>query len=64
MITFGFGGQGTLSLEEELALQEQLALKMVSMLEEKGGWYSSYGRDPLFILLEYEESELNPNDEE
>jgi hypothetical protein len=64
MITFGFGGTGALSLEEELALQEKMALQMVAMLEEKGGWYSSYGRDPLFLLLEWEEALLNPNEED
>ena len=61
MITLGFswGSSGT-SLDEELYLQEQLALKMKALLEEHG-WSDEFGRDPVLILIEYEE--LNENGE-
>jgi len=61
MLTLGFSwGSSGLSLEEEQYLQEQLALKMKALLEEHG-WEDSFGRDPVLILIEYEQ--LNENGE-
>jgi len=49
--------------EEEKYFQEQLALKMIQLLEEHG-WSFTYGRDPVLILIEYEELTNEENEDE
>ena len=49
--------------EEEKYFQEQLALKMIRLLEEHG-WDFTYGRDPVLILIEYEELTNEENEDE
>ena len=64
MIVFGTGGlSDMLTPEQEEELKELLAVKMQQMLEE-AGWSSSFGRDPILILISIEENEDNPESEE
>jgi len=49
--------------EEEKYFQEQLALKMIQLLEEHG-WSFTYGRDPVLVLIEYEELTNEENEDE
>jgi hypothetical protein len=64
MLVFGTGGLSDfLTPEQEEELKELLALRMQQMLEE-AGWGSSFGRDPILILISIEEGEDNPESEE
>lgn len=61
MLVFGTGGLSAfMSPEQEEEMKEILAEKMKQLLEEHG-WSSSYGRDPILILIEFED---NPEDKE
>lgn len=42
---------------------EDLHLKMIQLLEEHG-WEFNYGRDPVLILIEYEEYTTPINEDE
>lgn len=55
MLILGFGGYSGNTVEDDAALQEVIAAKMQQLLEEHG-WYSSYGRDPILVLIEYEDN--------
>jgi len=50
-------------LPEDEYLQEKIALRMLKLLQEHG-WDFTYGRDPLLILIEYEEIQLNGDNED
>jgi hypothetical protein len=57
MLSIGFGD------EQNSEIMEMLAQKMQALLEEHG-WYSSYGRDPVLLLIEREElSKLEPGED-
>jgi len=57
MLSIGFGD------EQNSEILEMLAQKMQALLEEHG-WYSSYGRDPVLLLIEREElSKLEPGED-
>lgn len=61
MIILGFGRwEDELSADEEQYRAETMAQAMKAVLEEHG-WYSSFGRDPVLILIEDEE--INQNGE-
>lgn len=56
MLVFGTGGlSAILTPEQEEELKELLMLKMKQMLEENGGWFSSFGTDPILLLIELED---------
>lgn len=56
MLVFGTGGlSDILTPEQEEELKELLAVKMKQMLEENGGWFSSFGTDPILLLIELED---------
>ena len=64
MLVFGTGGlHEFMSPEQEEEFLEMLAVEMKQRLEESG-WYSSFGRDPILILISFEEDEDNPEREE
>jgi hypothetical protein len=57
MIVFGTGGLSEfMSPEQEEEFKELLAVKMQQMLEE-AGWSSSFGRDPILILISIEDGD-------
>ena len=59
MLVIGFGGSSpNMTPEQEAEWLETLALKMQQALEEHG-WYSSFGRDPVVILIETQDGECN-----
>ena len=63
MIVFGTGGLSDfMSPEQEEEFKEMLALRMQQMLEE-AGWSSSFGRDPILILISIEDGD-NPESED
>jgi len=53
MLSLGFGGipEGEY---DEASLQDTISERMRVLLEAHG-WFSSFGRDPVLILIEYEE---------
>ena len=56
MLVFGTGGLSSiLTPEQEEELTELVQLKMKQMLEENGGWFSSFGTDPILLLIELED---------
>jgi hypothetical protein len=59
MLSLGTGGGS--DDEDRPFLDELLALKMIRLLQENG-WEFNYSRDPLLILIEYEE-QTNDNGE-
>jgi hypothetical protein len=52
MLSLGTGGSS--DDEDRPFLDESLALKMIQLLQEHG-WDFNYGRDPVLVLIEYEE---------
>lgn len=58
MLSLGTGGSDD---EDRPFLDELLALKMIRLLQENG-WDYTYGRDPVLILIEIEETN-GENDE-
>lgn len=60
MLSLGFGGSDD---EDDGWKSEQLALRMLQLLQEHG-WDFTYGRDPVLILIEYEELLNHEKDED
>jgi len=48
---------------DEWDMDELIALRMLQLLQEHG-WDFTYGRDPVLILIEYEEIQLNGETDE
>jgi hypothetical protein len=54
MLVLGFGGRSELTPEQEEYIAEQMAQRYKELLE-MNGWYSSFGLDPVIILINLEE---------
>jgi hypothetical protein len=50
VLSLGTGGSDS----DDEWINEQIALRMIALLQEHG-WDFTYGRDPVLILIEYEE---------